>query len=100
MSRVLACVLAAMVLLSGCSSSGEDDEGPKPGDVKASVDDLAAKVLPALAKELDGEFPLAQGKFVACDGGRDVRRYVAAGELHAAVVDDAKAAGKIRATLA
>lgn len=99
MRKILACILGAMVLMSGCSSGDGDDEGPRPEDVKASVDDLAAKVLPALAKELDGEFPLAQGKFIGCDGGRDVKRYVASGALNAEAADNAKAAEKIRATL-
>lgn len=99
MRRVLAGILGAMLLMSGCSLGGEDDEGPKANEVKASVDDLATKVLPALAQELDGEFPLAQGKFIGCDVGRDVKRYVASGELHAGVADNAKAAERIRATL-
>ena len=99
MRGILACLLGALVLMAGCSSGGEADPGPKAADVKASVDDLAAKVLPALAKKLDGEFPLAQGKFVGCDGGRDVKRYVASGELQAELADNAKAAAKIRATL-
>ena len=99
MRRVLAGVLGAMLLMSGCSFGGGDDEGPKAKEVKASVDDLATKVLPALARELDGEFPLAQGKFIGCDVGREVKRYVASGELHAGVADNAKAAEKIRATL-
>jgi len=100
MSRVLARVLGTLVLLGGCSSGGGDDEGPKPEDVKASVDDLATKILPALAKALDGEFPLAQGKFIGCGVGPEVKRYVASGELHAEVPDNAAAARKIRATLA
>lgn len=100
MRRVLAGVLGAMLLMSGCSSGGGDDEGPSAAEVKASVDELATKVLPALAKELDGEFPLAQGRFIGCDLGRDVKRYVASGELHAGVADNAKAAERIRATLA
>lgn len=99
MRRVLAGVIGAMVLMSGCSSGDEEDEGPKPEDVKASVDDLATKVLPALAKELNGEFPLAQGKFVGCGAGRDVKRYAASGDLQAQLPDNAKAAQKIRATL-
>lgn len=99
MRTILAGFVGAMLLVSGCSSGDGDDEGPRPEDMKASVDDLATKVLPALAKELDGEFPLAQGKFVGCDAGRDVKRYVASGELQAGVPDNAKAAEKIRATL-
>ena len=100
MRRILACWVGAMVLMSGCSSGDGDDKGLRPADMKASVDDLAAKVLPALAKKLNGEFPLARGRFVGCDAGRDVKRYVASGELHAEVADNAKAAEKIRATLA
>ncbi len=100
MSKVLACVLGTLVLLSGCSSGGRQDEGPTPEKVKASVDDLATKILPALAKALDGEFPLAQGRFIGCGAGPEVKRYVASGELHAEVPDNAAAAREIRATLA
>ena len=99
MRRILACVIGVMLLLSGCSSGGGDEQSPKSEDVKASVDGLATKLLPALAKAFGGEFPLAQGKFVGCDAGRDVKRYVASGELHSGVADNAKAARKIRATL-
>ena len=100
MRRVLAGVVGTMMLVGGCSSGDEPDEGPKPETVKASVDDLATKILPALAKEFDGEFPLAQGRFVGCGAGRDVKRYAASGELHAEAPDNAKAAERIRATLA
>jgi hypothetical protein len=100
MRRVMVCVLGVLLLTSACSSSdGGPAKGPKVEGVKASVDDLAMKVLPALAKAFDGEFPLARGKFIECGVGPNFQRYEASGELHSAVKDNAEAADKIRAVL-
>jgi hypothetical protein len=96
----MVCVLGVLLLTSACSSS---DDGPPKGakveDVKASVDDLTMKVLPALAKAFDGEFPLARGKFIECGVGPNFQRYEASGELHSQVKDNAEAAEKIRSAL-
>lgn len=101
MRRVMVCVLGVLLLTSACSSSeGGPTKGAKFEDVKSSVDDLAAKILPAMAGALDGEFPAVRGEFNECGVGRNNQKYTVRGELNSAFVDNAAAAEKIRAVLA
>ncbi len=96
----MVCVLGVLLLTSACSSSeGGTTKGGKFEGVKSSVDDLAAKILPAMAGALDGKFPAVRGSFNECGVGPNSQKYVVRGELHSAFTDNAAAAEKIRAVL-
>ncbi|MRK02368.1 hypothetical protein GEV27_12650 [Aeromicrobium sp. S22] len=107
MRRVMVSVLGVLLLVSACGSSGggSDEDNGEGGkkvsyeSVKSSVDDLTAKILPALASGLDGEFPLVRGKFTECGVGPNNQKYSVRGELHSQVDDNAEAAESIRAVL-
>jgi len=102
-------VLGILLLVSACGASddGNGDQDDRDGgekvsyeSVKTSVDDLTAKLLPALASTLDGAFPLVRGQFTECGVGPRNQKYSVRGELHSQVADDAEAAKSIRVVLA
>jgi hypothetical protein len=108
MRRLMVYVLGVLLLVSACASSdggdaGQDERGGgEKGSyesVKTSVDDLTAKLLPALASGLSGQFPLVRGQFTECGVGPNNQKYSVRGELHSQVADDAEAAESIRAVL-
>jgi len=96
----MVCVLGVLLLTSACSSSdGGPTKGPKFEDVKSSVDDLAARILPAMAGALDGEVPGVRGGFTECGVGPNNQRYTVRGYVQSVFADNAAAAEKIRAIL-